>query len=171
MSYWLDLEQVFFKSTELNKSLVISYLSLSSNNWHKAGNSLFAQSSSGNRSEVAANAWRAALRACTNGSFNDRVKAATKTFCLVYRYVSVQLIVPRSTHTLTPKLRAIFPRQIVVFVRIPGCSSFDVFARCFNRSPLIVRSDNFVIMINTALTVCSRTTGAISLKPVTYENQ
>ena len=70
-------------------------------------------------------------------------------------------------HTLDPKFRAIFPRQIVVFVRIPGCSSFDVFARYFSRSPLMVRSDNLVIIVKTALTVCSRTTGAISVKPVT----
>ena len=70
---------------------MIVYLSLSTNNWHKTGNSLFAQSSSGNRSEVAANAWRAALRACTKGSLNDRVNAVTKTFCLVYQYVSVHL--------------------------------------------------------------------------------
>ena len=69
--------------------------------------------------------------------------------------------------TFAPKLRAIFPRQIVVLVRIPGCSSFAVFARCFSSSPLIVLSESFVTMVKTAFTVCSRTTGAMSEKPVT----
>ena len=70
-------------------------------------------------------------------------------------------------HTLVPKLRAIFPRQMVVLVRIPGCSSLEVFASCFSKSPLIVRSESLVIMVKTALTVCSRTSGAMSVKPVT----
>ena len=69
--------------------------------------------------------------------------------------------------TLVPKLRAIFPRQIVVLVRIPGCSSLEVFASCFSNSPLIVRSESLVIIVKTALTVCSRTSGATSIKPVT----
>ena len=69
--------------------------------------------------------------------------------------------------TFAPRLRAILPRHIVVFVRIPGCSSFAVFARHLNNSPLIIRSDSFVIIVKTALTVCSRTTGAKSVKPVT----
>jgi hypothetical protein len=80
------------------------------------------------------------------------VKAAIKTLDLV----------------LTPRFLEIFPKQIVVLVRIPGCSSLDVFARYFKSSPLMVLSDNFPMMIRTALTVCSRTTGAISVKPVTY---
>ena len=70
--------------------------------------------------------------------------------------------------TLVPRLRAIFPRQIVVLVRIPGCSSLEVLASCFSKSPLIVRSESLVIMVRTALTVCSRTSGATSVKPVTY---
>lgn len=69
---------------------------------------------------------------------------------------------------LTPRFLAIFPRQIVVLVRIPGCSSFDVLARYFSSSPLIVLSDNFPMIVRTALTVCSLTTGATSVKPVTY---
>ena len=68
----------------------------------------------------------------------------------------------------TPRERAILPRQIVVLVRIPGCSSLEVRASCLRRSELIVRSDNLVIMVRTALTVCSRIRGAISVKPVTY---
>lgn len=67
--------------------------------------------------------------------------------------------------TLCPKFFAIFPKQIVVFVRIPGCSSFAVRARNFNRSPLIVRSLNLSMTASTALTVCSRTTGATSVNP------
>lgn len=70
-------------------------------------------------------------------------------------------------HTVGPRLRAILPRQIVVLVRIPGCSSFEVFARCFSNSPLMVRSESLVIIVKTALTVCSRTKGATSVKPVT----
>ena len=71
--------------------------------------------------------------------------------------------------TLDPKFLAIFPRQIVVFVRIPGWSSLDVLARYFRSSPFIVRSDSFVMMVRTALTVCSRTIGATSKNPVTCE--
>lgn len=71
--------------------------------------------------------------------------------------------------TFTPMLRAIFPKQMVVFVRMPGCSSLDVFARCFSSSPLITRSDNLVTTVKTALTVCSRSSGATSVKPVTYD--
>lgn len=79
------------------------------------------------------------------------MKAAIKTLDLV----------------LTPRFLEIFPRHIVVFVRIPGCSSFEVFARYFKSSPLIVLSDSFPMIVRTALTVCSRTTGATSVKPVT----
>lgn len=68
---------------------------------------------------------------------------------------------------LTPRFFEILPRQIVVFVRIPGCSSFEVLARYFKSSPLIVRSDSFPMIVRTALTVCSRTTGATSVNPVT----
>jgi hypothetical protein len=49
-----------------------------------AGNIRFAQSSSVKTSEVAANAIRAALRACTKGSLSDRVNAAVSTFCRVF---------------------------------------------------------------------------------------
>ncbi len=68
---------------------------------------------------------------------------------------------------LTPRFFAILPKQIVVLVRMPGCSSFDVLARYFNSSPLIVLSDNFPMIVRTALTVCSLTIGATSVKPVT----
>lgn len=61
-----------------------SYFSLSTSEGHRPGNILFAQSSSGKISDVAANACKAALRACTKGSLNDRVNAAISTFCLVY---------------------------------------------------------------------------------------
>lgn len=47
--------------------------------------------------------------------------------------------------TFGPRCFAIFPRQIVVFVRIPGCSSLCVFAKYFNKSPLIFRSFNCLI--------------------------
>ena len=110
-----------------------------------------AQSSSPNASDVTANAIKAALRACTNGSRRDRVKAAIKTLDLV----------------LTPRFLDILPRHMVVFVRIPGCSSFEVFARYLRSSPLIVLSESFPMMVSTALTVCSLTTGAMSVKPVT----
>ena len=65
----------------------------------------------------------------------------------------------------------ILPKQIVVFVRIPGCSSFEVLARYLRSSPLMVLSDSFPMMVKTALTVCSRTTGATSVKPVTLIHQ
>jgi hypothetical protein len=58
-----------------------------------------------------------------------------------------------------------------VLVRIPGCSSFCVFARCFSRSPLVFRSDSLVMMVRTALTVCSRTKGAESEKPVSISGK
>lgn len=69
--------------------------------------------------------------------------------------------------TLAPRLRAILPRQMVVFVRIPGCSSFEVFARYFSSAPFIVRSESLVMMVRIDLTVCSRTNGATSVKPDT----
>lgn len=72
--------------------------------------------------------------------------------------------------TFAPKFRAILPKQMVVFVRMPGCSSLDVFAKYFSSSPLITRSDSFVTTVKTALTVCSRSSGATSVKPVTYED-
>lgn len=79
------------------------------------------------------------------------------------------MILARSgKHTLWPKFLAILPKQIVVFVRMPGCSSFAVRARNFSKSPLIVRSDSFPMTANTALTVCSRTAGAISVNPDVY---
>jgi hypothetical protein len=119
---------------------------------HSAGNIRFAQSSSLKASDVTANAIKAAFRAWTNGSRSDLVNAAIRTFDRVP----------------TPKFLEILPRQIVVFVRIPGCSSFEVLARYFKSSPLIVLSDNLPMMVNTALTVCSRTTGATSVNPLTY---
>lgn len=65
-----------------------------------------------------------------------------------------------------PRFLAIFPRQIVVLVRIPGCSSLAVLASCFNKSPLMVRSVNLLMMTRTDLRLCSRTTGARSVNPV-----
>ena len=65
-----------------------SYFSLSTNDGHRAGRILVAQSSSVKTSEVAASASRAALRACTKGSRNEREKADTSTFCLVWSPVS-----------------------------------------------------------------------------------
>lgn len=116
------------------------------------GNILFAQSSSLKESFVAPKARSAAFRAWTNGSRSERVKAAIKTLDLLP----------------TPRFFEILPKQIVVFVRIPGCSSLEVLARYFKSSPLMVRSDSFPMMVRTALTVCSRTTGATSVNPVTY---
>lgn len=49
-----------------------------------AGSNRVAQSSSLKMSAVAAKAIRAAFLACTNGSRNDRVKAAARTFCRVW---------------------------------------------------------------------------------------
>lgn len=103
-------------------------------------------------SDVAASASNAAFLACTNGSRKDLVNAAISTLDRVP----------------VPKCFEIFPRQIVVFVRMPGCSSLDVFARYLSSSPLMVLSESFEMIVKTALTVCSRTTGATSVKPVTY---
>lgn len=125
--------------------------SLSIREGHRAGRMRPAQSSSLKESEVTARAISAAFRACTNGSRRDRENAAMSTLALL----------------AAPKFLAIFPRQIVVLVRMPGCSSLEVFARHLSSSPLMVLSDNFPIMVNTALTVCSLTTGATSVKPVT----
>lgn len=102
-----------------------------------------AQSSSVKCSAVAASDIRAAFRAWTNGSLKDRVNAAMRTL----------------EREDVPRCLAIFPRQIVVFVRIPGCSSFAVFARCLSRSPFIVLSDNLLMRRRTDFSVCSRTTG------------
>lgn len=126
-------------------------LSLSIRQGQIAGRIRFAESSSLKVSAVAPSASNAAFRAWTKGSRRERVKAAINTFDLLP----------------TPRFLEIFPKQIVVFVRIPGCSSLEVLARYFNSSPLTVRSDNFPIMVKTALTVCSRTTGATSVNPVT----
>lgn len=126
--------------------------SLSIRDGHKDGNIRLAMSSSLNASDVTARAISAAFLAWTKGSRRERVNAAIKTFDLV----------------LVLRFLEIFPKHIVVFVRIPGCSSFEVFARYFKSSPLIVLSDSFPMMVRTALTVCSRTTGAMSVKPVTY---
>ena len=56
---------------------------------------------------------------------------------------------------------------MVVFVLMPGCSSFAVFAKCLRSSPLSVRSDNLGAIDKMDFTVCSRTTGVMSVKPVT----
>jgi hypothetical protein len=125
--------------------------SLSMREGHRDGSIRLAMSSSLKASDVTAKAMRAAFLAWTKGSRRDRVNAAIKTLDLV----------------LLLRFLDIFPKQIVVFVRIPGCSSFEVLARYFKSSPLIVLSDSFPMMVRTALTVCSRTTGATSVKPVT----
>lgn len=127
--------------------------SLSIRHGHSAGNIRSAQSSSLKASFVTANAINAAFLAWTNGSRSERVKAAIRTLDL----------------EPTPRFFDILPKQIVVLVRIPGCSSLDVLARYLSSSPLMVLSDNLLIMVRTALTVCSRTTGARSVNPVTCE--
>lgn len=125
--------------------------SLSMREGHKDGSIRLATSSSLNASDVTAKAIRAAFLAWTKGSRRDRVKAAIRTFDLV----------------LVLRFLDIFPKQIVVLVRIPGCSSFEVLARYFKSSPLMVLSESFPMIVRTAFTVCSRTTGATSVKPVT----
>jgi len=142
--------------------------SLSTNEGHMIGRSLVAQSSSVKRSAVAASASSAAFRACTNGSRSEREKAAARTLARLCQYVSVCCTSNISRRTLAPKFRAIFPRQIVVLVRIPGCSSFAVFARWRRSSPFTVLSDNLGTTVRIAFTVCSLTTGAMSEKPVTW---
>ena len=62
----------------------------------------------------------------------------------------------------------ILPRHIVVFVRIPGCSSLAVLAKCLRSSPFRIRSESFGARERTALTVCSRTRGTTSENPVTF---
>ena len=111
-----------------------------------------AASSSVKYSAVAPKAIREAFLAWTKGSLRDLVKAAIRTF----------------DRDEVPRCLAIFPRQMVVFVRIPGCSSFAVLASCLSRSPLIVRSESFVMMTSTDFRVCSLTTGVTSVKPVVY---
>lgn len=61
-----------------------THFSLSRREGQRAGRILPAQSSSENISGVAASAKSAALRAWTNGSRRERVKAATRTFVRVY---------------------------------------------------------------------------------------
>lgn len=58
---------------------MIAYFSLSTKEGQMAGSNFVAQSSSEKRSAVTANAIRDAFRACTKGSRNDRVNAATST--------------------------------------------------------------------------------------------
>lgn len=125
--------------------------SLSISEGHMAGRIRPAQSSSLKYSTVAAKANRAAFRAWTKGSRSDLVKAAINTFDLVD----------------DPRFLAILPRHMVVFVLMPGCSSLAVLARCFSNSPLMTRSVSLLIMTSTDLSVCSRTTGAKSVKPDT----
>ena len=124
--------------------------SLSSSKGQTTGRIFDAQSSTVKYSPVAPKDIKAAFLAWTKGSRRDRVKAAISTLDLVD----------------DPRFLAILPKQMVVFVRIPGCSSFAVLASCFRRSPLIVRSVSFDMMTSTALRVCSRTTGAASVNPV-----
>jgi hypothetical protein len=78
------------------------------------------------------------------------------------------VIISDVIRTVGPRCLAILPRQIVVLVRIPGCSSLAVRAKKRSISPLIVRSDSLPMTVSTALTVCSRTTGAISVNPEVY---
>lgn len=111
--------------------------SLSMREGQIAGMTFEAQSSSVKCSEVAANAMREALRACTNGSRSERVKAAIRTLLLFE----------------TPRFLAIFPRQMVVLVLMPGCSSLAVFARYFSSSPLTTLSESLPMMTNTDLRV------------------
>jgi len=145
----------------------MSYFSLSTSDGQIAGSNLLAPSSSENRSAVAARAIRDALRACTKGSRSDRENAATST--LVRDYNPAQQGAGEATLQLTfgPRFFAIFPKQIVVLVRIPGWSSLAVFARYRSSSPLIVRSESLPMTTRTAFTVCSRTMGARSVNPVT----
>lgn len=71
-----------------------------------AGRTFVAQSSSLKNSTVAPNASNPALRACTNGSRRERVKAATRTLVLDYTFVSNLLSdVAESTYTLAQVLR------------------------------------------------------------------
>ena len=65
-----------------------AYFSLSTSEGHRDGRILVAQSSSLYRSEVAASARSAAFRAWTNGSLKERVNAAVRTFCRVYRILA-----------------------------------------------------------------------------------
>ncbi len=125
--------------------------SLSMSSGEMEGTIRHAQSSSLKYSTVTANAMSAALRAWTKGSRIEREKAAINTFAL----------------DEDPRCLAILPRHIVVFVRIPGCSSFAVLARYRSSSPFIVRSESLVTRVRTDFSVCSRTTGAKSVKPLT----
>ena len=144
--------------------------SLSSKTGHRAGRILEAQSSSLNTSEVAARASKAALRAWTKGSRIERLKAAMRTLDLDYDDNSLFWIGEGYGRSLTLLLRcfAILPRQIVVFVLMPGSASLAVLARYLRRSPLTTRSESFVMSVSIDFTVCSRRRGAWSVKPVIY---
>jgi hypothetical protein len=111
----------------------------------------------------------AAERAWMKGSRRAREKAAARTLARVCeggcQHEGIEGGVGRA---LVPRFLAILPRQIVVFVRMPGCSSFAVLARYRRSSPLMMRSESLGTTTNTALTVCSRTRGATSVKPVTF---
>ena len=126
--------------------------SLSMREGQMAGTRRTAQSSSVKYSDVTESAIRDAFLAWMKGSLRERLKAAIKTFDLEE----------------DPRYLAILPRQIVVLVRIPGCSSLAVLARYLSNSPLMVRSESFVMIVRTDLSVCSLTTGATSVKPVTW---
>lgn len=66
-----------------------THFSLSIREGHNAGSILVAQSSSLKRSDVVASASKAAFRACTKGSRNEREKAAVSTFCRVCKILSI----------------------------------------------------------------------------------
>ncbi len=87
--------------------------SLSMREGQMAGTMRRAQSSGEKYSEVTERAIRAALRAWTKGSRREREKAATRTLA----------------REEVPRCLAILPRQMVVLVRMPGCSSLAVLAR------------------------------------------
>lgn len=142
-----------------------TYFSLSKRIGQMAGRILPAQSSSVKKSIVAYRASSPATRACAKGSRSDRVKAAIRTLERVYRALAEASHSTSERRTLGPKFFAIRPRQIVVFVRIPGCSSLAVRAKNFSSSPLTILSLSLLMIVRTAFKVCSRTTGATSVKP------
>lgn len=137
--------------------------SLSTRDGQREGRILVAQSSSVNISDVAPKASSAALRACMKGSRSERPKAAMRTLDRVYFHqISDGMFCEfrKSLHTDALIFLAILPRQMVVFVRMPGSGSLAVLARYFSSSPLIVLSDNLPTIVRVDLTVCSRSKGA-----------
>jgi len=92
------------------------------------GITLEARSGTSKQSIAAIKAMRPATRAWTNGSFNARENAGTRTFCLV----------------LCPNDGARRPRRMQVFVRIEGSTSIWVLAKRRRRSLLRIRSVNYM---------------------------